>query len=132
MSLLLFDLLDKGFFPKELPPPFTTSSFADALAGPHAALPSGAFSSPPNFSMPCVHNLVRTGGLRRNLGLPNPKHFYCLAEHVIANWTDLKACANASPFSLSKPVEGRRARVGPRQLFEIMRQWDETCLVLTA
>ena len=110
MSLLLFDLLDKGFFPKELPPPFTTSSFADALAGPHAALPSGAFSSPPKFSMPCVHNLVRTGGLRRNLGLPNPKHFYCLAEHVIANWTDLKACANASPFSLSKPVEGRPDR----------------------
>jgi hypothetical protein len=110
MPLQLFDLLGKGYFPKELPPPFTTSSFAHALAGPHAAPPSGAFSSRPKFSMPCVHNLVRTGGLRRNLGIPNPKHFLCLAEHIIANWTNLKACANASPFSLSKPVDGRPDR----------------------
>lgn len=110
MPLQLFDLLDKGFFPKELPPPFTTSSFAHALAGPHAALPSGAFSSSPKFSMLCVHNLVRTGGLRRNLGIPNPKHFFCLAKHVIANWANLTACSNASPFSLSKPVDGRPDR----------------------
>lgn len=110
MSLQLFDLLDKGYFPKELPPPFTTSSFAHALAGPNAALPSGAFSSSPKFSMPCVHNLVRTGGLRRNLGIPNPKHFFCLAEHVVGNWTTLKTCASASAFSLSKPVDGRPER----------------------
>ena len=87
MSLQLLDLLDKGYFPKELPPPFTTSSFGHALAGPNAVMPSGAFSTSPRFSMPCVHNLVRTGGLRRNLGIPNPKHFFCLAEHVVANWT---------------------------------------------
>lgn len=67
MPLQLFDLLANGYFPKELPPPFTTSSFAGALAGPHAVPPADAFSNTPYFSMPCVHNLVRTGGLLRNL-----------------------------------------------------------------
>lgn len=110
MTLQLFDLLEKGYFPKELPPPFTTSGYADAVAGQHATPPSGDFSSPPKFSMLCFHNLVRTGGLRRNLGIPNPKHFYCLAKHVVSNWANLSACANASPFSQSKPVEGRPDR----------------------
>ena len=110
MPLQLFDLLDKGYFPKELPPPFTTSSFAQALTGPHATPPTGSFSSAPLYSMLCVHNLVRTGGLRRNLGIPNPKHFYRLAAHVAANWVNLTACTNSSPFSLTKPVDGRPDR----------------------
>jgi hypothetical protein len=57
-----------------------------------------------------VHNLVRTGGLRRNLGIPNPKHFFRLAQHIVANWNSLKTLANASPFSLSKPVDGHPDR----------------------
>jgi hypothetical protein len=110
MPLQLFDLLDKGYFPKELPPPFTTSKFAQAVAGPHAPPLTGPFSTAPAFSMMCVHNLVRTGGLRRNLGIPNPKHFYRLANHVAANWGNLTACTNLSPFSLTKPVDGRPDR----------------------
>jgi hypothetical protein len=110
MALQLLDLLAKGYFPRELPPPFNTIAFADALAGPNAAIPAGAFSSAPQFSMPCVHNLVRTGGLRRNLGIPNPKHFYRLAEHIVANWNNFVVFANASPYSLSKPVDGRPDR----------------------
>lgn len=110
MSLQLLDLLAKGYFPKELPPPFTTVGFSDALAGPLAAPPPGAFCSSPKFSMPCVHNLVRTGGLRRNLGIPNPKHFFRLAEHVVTNWSNYTTVTNASPFSLSKPVDGHPDR----------------------
>ena len=36
MPLQLFDLLNKGYFPKELPPPFTTETYAKAFAGPYA------------------------------------------------------------------------------------------------
>lgn len=110
MPLQLFDLLSKGYFPKELPPPFTTENYAQALAGPQAAPPAGSFSSRPWFSMSCTHNLVRTGGLRRNLGIPNPKHFFRLAEHIVANWDNLTMLANASPFSSSKPVDGHPGR----------------------
>jgi hypothetical protein len=111
MSLQLIDLLTKGYLPIELPPPFTAAQYAQELAGPTAALPGGAAASQPRFSTACVHNLVRTGGLRRNLGIPNPKHFYRLAEHVTVNWANLTACANASPFSMSKPTaDGRFER----------------------
>src|SRR4029077_3447828 len=109
MPLQLIDLLGKGYFPRELPPPFTTVSFSQALARP-GTQPSGAFNSSPKFSMMGVHNLVRTGGLRRNLGIPNPKHFFRLAQHIVAHWHRLKALAYASPFSLSKPVDGRSDR----------------------
>lgn len=110
MPLQLTDLLAKGYFPKELPPPFSTSSYAQALAGPHSSHLAPVFSTSPRFSMPCVHNLVRTGGLRRNLGIPNPKHFFRLAEHITLSWPKLIALTEASPFSLTKPIYGRGNR----------------------
>lgn len=110
MPLQLFDLLSKGYFPKELPPPFTTESYAQALAGPQAAPPPGSFSSRPWFSMSCTHNLVRTGGLRRNLSIPNPKHYFRLADHIVTNWANMTTLTNASPFSFSKPVDGQPGR----------------------
>lgn len=110
MPLQLVDLLGKGYFPKELPPPFTTESYAQALAGPQAAPPTGSFSSPPYFSMSCTHNLVRTGGLRRNLSIPNPKHYYRLADHIVTNWEKMTTLTNASPFSFSKPMDGQPER----------------------
>lgn len=110
MPLQLIDLLAKGYFPRELPPPFTTVGFSQALTTQVSAPSSGAFNSNPKFSMMCVHNLVRTGGLRRNLGIPNPKHFFRLAQHIVIHWNSLKKLANASPFSLSKPVDGQPDR----------------------
>ncbi len=120
MPLQLFDLLDRGYFPKELPPPFTTAGFAKAVASPTASVPVGTFSSKQYYSECCVHNFVRTGGLRRNLGIPNPKHFYRLAEHVVKNWADYKSHADMSPFSLTKPVvsSGERALLPEHDLAE--------------
>jgi Reverse transcriptase (RNA-dependent DNA polymerase) len=106
MPLQLSDLLSKGYFPKELPPPFTTASYSLALSGPLAAPPADTFSGQPKYSPPCVHNLIRTGGLRRNLAIPNPKHFFRLAGHVVTNWANLTGLTSVSPFSLTKPVDG--------------------------
>lgn len=110
MSLQLFDLLSKGYFPKELPPPFTTESYALAVASPQAAPHLANFSSRPWFSMLCTHNLVRTGGLRRNLSIPNPKHYFRLADHIVNNWLNLTTLTNESPFSYSKPIDGQSTR----------------------
>ncbi len=110
MSLQLSDLLSKGYFPRELPPPFATTNYSQALTGPRSAPPSATFSSTPKFSPPCVHNLVRTGWLRRNLAIPNPKHFFRLAGHVVANWANFTACTSVSPFSLTKPIDGKPDR----------------------
>lgn len=109
MALQLHKLLSDGYFPQELPPPFSTHSYADAMAGHGVSLPQ-AITHPPHHSISYTYNLVRAGGLRRNLGIPNPKHFYRLANHVVTHWVQLKALADASPFSLTKPIEGTGKR----------------------
>src|SRR5690606_2491340 len=81
-----------------------------AVTNSNPVIPTGTFTSAPWFSPPCFHNLIRTGGLRRNLSIPNPKHFYRLAEHLVTNWVDLKAFTSSSPFSLTKPVDSKPNR----------------------
>lgn len=133
----LADLLGRGYFPKELPPPFSSSSLVSVLlppptpvatTGAPGAPPVGAPTVPPavvpaatlvagfpvggtpSDSAQCVHNLVRQGGLRRNLAIPNPVHYVRLAEWVANNWPQLKDAASTSPFSLTKPVDSTQGR----------------------
>lgn len=110
MPLQLHDLLSKGYFPIELPPPFNTASYADAIVNNYSTSLIRRFQTTPRFSMMCVHNLVRSGGLRRNLSIPNPKHFFLLADHIVNNWTNHLSAAQFSPFSLTKPVTGNPIR----------------------
>jgi hypothetical protein len=105
MALTLFSLLEKGYFPRELPPSFNTKSYATYLAAPGVTAPKGKFTSKPSYSMQTTHNLARSGGLRRNLSIPNPKHFYLLADHIVTNWANIKAKTDRSPYSMTKPVE---------------------------
>lgn len=53
----------------------------------------------------CAHNMVRSGGLRRNLGIPNPTAYSKLACWIALHWERLQPSINASPFSLTKPVD---------------------------
>jgi hypothetical protein len=39
--MALSDILERGYFPRELPNPFVTGSFAAAVTAPGAALPPG-------------------------------------------------------------------------------------------
>ncbi len=114
--LHLSDLLSRGYFPKELPPPFKTTEFADAVSDPFLRVPAEFESNPKGRkrdSAWCNHNLVRTGGLRRHLGIPNPVHFYRLAQLIVRNWRHLREHANASPYSLSKPVASSTRAISP-------------------
>jgi hypothetical protein len=110
MALRIYDLLANGYFPKELPPPFTTINYAQVLAGSGVTIPANAFLGEPKWSMSCTHNLVKTGGHRRLLGIPNPKHYFLLVKHITTNWIELKACVDKSPYSLTKPVIGETTR----------------------
>lgn len=100
----LHDILAKGYFPRELPPPFTTAHFATAVAAPSGIPAVFTGVGAPGHAALCVHNMVRTGGLRRHLGIPNPIHYFRLAQYVVDHWSDVQTCATRSSFSLTKPI----------------------------
>lgn len=121
MVLTLSALLGRGYFPKELPPQFATSKYAARLASPGAGVPT---DSPPRNSLCADHSLGKGGAVRRQLRLPNPVHFYRLAEHVVGHWEPLRQASTSSPYSLTGPelvgdralnlANSLRARVGHR------------------
>lgn len=102
----LFDLLNRGFFPKELPPPFGTSSFALAMI--KAAIP-------PSFSeskaTEYVHyNLARAGTLRRRLGILNPITYFSLCREIESHWPAINKTLSHSP--LGGIIETEPAKTG--------------------
>jgi hypothetical protein len=99
-------LIEKGYFPKELPPPFTTILFANAATNSVANLRRQYFPNTiSNYtSKPIVHNLARAGTLRRKLAIPNPLSFHELSLFVENNWTQLNQSASSSKISYSSPT----------------------------
>lgn len=98
----LLELLRDGYFPKELPPPFTTVSFANLIASNVASLPS-SFRSRRDPALTSEHNIVRVGILRRKLGIPNPITQFRLCEEIEQNWSTLNEHIQRSQLSASKP-----------------------------
>lgn len=114
----IHDFLAHGFFPRELPPCFTTVSFADAVGAQ-----TGILAGDPRTAKLCVHNLARAGTLRRRLGIVNPVHYYRLVEQIVANWTAIANHINTSSFSFSKPTSAELFRaVVPAKMFDDMEQ----------
>lgn len=99
-------ILGRGYFPKELPPPFNTKSFgAFADTAPAAFHLDTRKNGLKNnlTTRAAVHNLARTGTLRRKLTIPNPVNQYQIARAVADGWAELKAFCAKSPFSLTTP-----------------------------
>jgi hypothetical protein len=93
----LASLLSKGYFPREIPPPFGTASYARYAKKVGASWTKGAWTR-------CVaHNLARPGGLRRPLKIPNPISYFALADLVAVNWPILKAKTWQQRLSASRP-----------------------------
>ena len=96
------DLLNLGYFPRELPPIFTTASLARELTS-LKPLPSGAQKS--SHGLPFT--LGRGGGVRRKLTLPNPSGFAILAQAISTNWSALHAHLAADKLSITSPSPGK-------------------------
>lgn len=109
---MLDDLLSRGYFPIQLPPNFTSESFATELPKfQHqweATEPPR--TSPERFSVP------RSSYYRRITAILNPTSFYFLARDVSQYWTQIQAHYAKSPLSKSKPaiVGGLRAITIPK------------------
>jgi len=100
-------ILRKGYFPAELPPPFSTIMFSEAIKKNINSLPieyDWSGQKKPNYiSRPLIFNLARNGNLRRKLSIPNPVNSFQQAKVIAENWPELEAHYNKSDKSLSSP-----------------------------
>ena len=118
-----YEILARGYLPKELPPPFTSESLATAVKANRLNLPA-YFSCNPGHqgnvhSLPTVHNLARVGTLRRKLSIPNPISYFQLAEVIDTHQQALLVHVAASKFSLTTP----QATPGIQRAIDPVRDW---------
>jgi hypothetical protein len=97
------DILAKGYFPAELPPCFTTATFAAACAFPNGT-PRG-FQKPAMAQL-CNFSLAKAGNarFRRRLSLVNPINFFQIATIIASDWTTLERHMGTSTLSMSRAV----------------------------
>ena len=100
---MLDSLLRKGYFPQELPPLFSTNTFANCIHKNNSNLSGSFTANKATWTLPVYHNLARVGGLRRRLGIPNPVNFYRLSNLFEAHSPSLQNAWNTSPFSKTIP-----------------------------
>lgn len=92
------ELLERGYFPRELPPSFTTASFAAFVASYRRGL-----SLPARSTQYVSHNLARPGGLRRSLKIPNPFFYLALSEQIERHGALIDSHLRATNLSASRP-----------------------------
>src|SRR2546430_9535430 len=103
--LKLSEVLSRGYFPEELPPPFKTESFAITMASTQGSRLPSDFTKEKNERCDFVsYSLSRPGSLRRRLAIINPLPYFRLAKFIVANQAILLRKAAESHLSLGKVV----------------------------
>ena len=95
-------LLSRGYFPRELPPTYTTERFGHVIDDNWHDL-RRFFQDTGIRAQPLRHSLARTGFLRRTLTLPNPVTHASLCAEIVSGWPDLQHAIARGRFSQSKP-----------------------------
>jgi hypothetical protein len=99
---LLEDLLGRGYFPIQLPPGFSTSSFAAQLPNFIGQWPS----KPPPNTLIEKYSVARSSYYRRLTALVNPIGFYFLAKTIAEDWPQIEAHYRKTMISQSIPAIG--------------------------
>lgn len=105
MSKELFGMLQRGYFPKELPPAFNTYSFAlmsDDLKGHIEAGWGDVIAEPIQCSIP------KNELGRRFIQVLHPLPFFFLAKYLTENYATLLRVCSKSTLSCSKPIRSSR------------------------
>ena len=103
----LVDLLTRGYFPKELPRPFITSTFANCvtsinqLSGDFAKTASKGNALP--TAQTAMYSLARGGLLRRPLSICNPLHYFLLCKEMIQNWSSRNPRVTGTSLAATAP-----------------------------
>lgn len=103
----LYGILSRGYFPKELPPAFTTNIYGAVLGKNLTTVPRDFKDyNSGKFSKNVTHNFIARGKLRRRLGIPNPIAFYKLTRYIVSQWRFLEGVTSLSQISMSTPITG--------------------------
>lgn len=102
MKKELYNMLSRGYFPKELPPAFNTYDFAFEAENIAKELKSKWCNK---ISEPSVFSIPKNGIGRRMLSIINPYSFYNLANLLTSDtiYANLKKVCRQSSVSVSKP-----------------------------
>jgi hypothetical protein len=97
-------LLTRGYFPKELPPAFSSEQFARYATSKTGRLVLSNYKAEDNFTECIRYYLALPGGNPRELSIVHPFSFAQLAALTAKNFSRLLTKAARSPFSRSRPV----------------------------
>ena len=104
------DLINWGYFPVEVPPPFQTNDLAEKmnllpLSELERSIKQWTKKSKKNIpgSKSCLFSVPRVKNLRRNLTIPNPFYQLMLCYYIEKNWDKIKDHVKKSPISISRP-----------------------------
>lgn len=100
--LTIDNVLGKGYFPRELPPPFETQAFSNWISANISNLPLSLVNNR-NLTQICKHNISRVGILKRTLSIPNPITYYKLCIELVNNWMPIYTHTKISRLSRSRP-----------------------------
>lgn len=110
------NLLAKGYFPRELPPPFNTVDFASKYGALKPSL-AGCVTKEPTR---CIDfSVAKVGLVRKTIKIPNPIHQTRLCETIVENWQDIELIYKLSKFSVSRPklIGARASNLGKFKYF---------------
>lgn len=101
-DLRLKSLLSRGYFPNELPPPFTTESFGAnsakfASSWDEEKIRTKFWTKPEHYTVP------RYGHARRMLTIVNPVNQLQVAKIISNNWSDISERLKKSTITEFKP-----------------------------
>jgi hypothetical protein len=97
----------KGYFPKELPPCFTTAGYSEHLEKKRTVLPD-PLKSAKKWSRPTPYQLVRTSAVRRTLSIVSPINFAVQSQRLADAWPEFQKVWASSPISVSAPILNSR------------------------
>jgi hypothetical protein len=107
-------LLEKGYFPKELPPAFTTKYFAENFHSINdlwnrtekklITKNKELYRKKYKTSRCIKFSLPKRGFSRRDLEIPNPFHHSILCKTICDNWKNIETFFQKSKISLSRPI----------------------------
>jgi hypothetical protein len=123
----IIDLLGKGYFPKELPPSFSTECFARKYPIIASTLNRLRNSGKP-YSECVIYSVPRRYYSRRNLGIPNPFHYSILSKAICDHWRDLNSFYNNSRMSASRPTVDASSKRAIKPLKEYAG-FKQDCLI---